>query len=425
MTIAAVVGANWGDEGKGRLVDALATEHDVVVRFQGGPNAGHTVINPLGRFVLHTLPSGVFQPHVTNVLGPGVALDPDGLQRELQGLAERGVPTPRLAISPRAGLLLPHQALLDQLEEQRLGARAFGSTRSGIAPHYAERCEKRGLQVDDLFDTARCEQRVAEALELVNLRLVHGYGHPPLSAAEISGRLLAHRSWLEPLVVDTTALLQAAHDGGQRVLFEGQLGALRDPDLGIYPYVTSSSPLASHALVGAGLPASALTDVVAVTKAYASCVGAGPFPTELFGPEADELRERGGDNGEYGRTTGRPRRVGGFDAVATRYGCRIQGATQLALTCLDVLGYQAQIPVCTAYSHAGATLAAFPTTRVLETVQPVYETLPGWGVPISHVRRFSQLPAAAQRYVERIEQLVGVPIRWISVSPERSGLIRR
>jgi adenylosuccinate synthase len=425
MTIAAVVGANWGDEGKGRVVDALAGDFDYVVRFQGGGNAGHTVINPLGRFVLHTLPSGVFHPHVTNVLGPGVALDLARLERELAALRARGVPEPKLAVSDRAGLLLPHHQRCDALEERRLGADAYGSTQSGIAPHYGERYEKRGVRADDLFDPARFEQRIARALEVSNLRFEHAYGEPPMHAREVAAEQLRHARWLEPLCRDTAQLLHEAFRAGASILFEGQLGALRDPDAGIYPYVTSSSPLASFALVGAGLPARALSRVIAVTKAYSSCVGAGPFVTELQGEGAQRLRERGGDNGEYGRTTGRPRRVGWFDAVATRYGCRMQGATELAVTCLDVLGYLEQIPICTAYSRAGELHTDFPTTRLLERSAPSFAVLPGWRRSLDGVRRFSELPAAAQRYIETIEALVEVPVRMISIGPSRDAWIER
>lgn len=425
MVIAAVVGANWGDEGKGRVVDALAGEFDFVVRFQGGCNAGHTVINDLGRFVLHGLPSGVFHPQVTNVIGPGVALELCTLERELAALRERGLPPPKLAISNRAGLVLPHHRRCDTLEEERLAARAFGSTRSGIAPHYADRYEKRGVQVDDLFDPARFERRVAQQLELTNLRLQHAYGQPPLAASEVVEDQLRHAAWLAAYSCDTARLLHEAWRAERSVLFEGQLGALRDPDSGIYPFTTSSSPLANFALVGAGLPARALTRVIAVTKAYSSCVGAGPFVTELHGPESEDLRARGGDDGEYGRTTRRPRRVGWFDAVATRYGCRMQGATELALTNLDVLGYLERIPVCVAYQIDGERCEDFPTTRLLERAKPVYEWLPGWGCAISEVREFSQLPAAARRYVERLETLAQVTVTTISVGPRREQLIKR
>jgi adenylosuccinate synthase len=352
-------------------------------------------------------------------------VDLAGLKRELENLCERGVPTPRLSVSNRAGLLMPQHRHCDAWEEQRLGTAAFGSTRSGIAPHYGERYEKRGVQVDDLFESVRFEQRVQLGLTVLNWRLERGYGQPPLAAGPIAQEQLAHAAWLAPLACDTSRLLHDAWRSGKHILFEGQLGALRDPDLGIYPYTTSSSPLASFALVGSGLPAHALTRVIAVTKAYSSCVGAGPFTTELTGESAQQLRQLGGDRGEFGATTGRPRRVGWFDAVATRYGCRIQGATELAITCLDVLGYLERIPVCTAYAKSGQSIAEFPTTRILEGARPVYEWLPGWQRPLERVARFSQLPAAAQRYVERIEELVEVPVRWVSIGPERSALIER
>jgi adenylosuccinate synthase len=425
MVIAAVVGANWGDEGKGRVVDALAHDFEYVVRFQGGPNAGHTVINEYGRFALHAVPSGVFTPGVTNVLGPGVALEVARLRSELDDLRSAGVPDPRLMISGRAGLLMPYQRLCDVLEERRLGDDAFGSTRSGIAPHYGDRYEKRGLQVDDLFDAKHFESRVGRALETTNLRLRHAYGQPELRASDVAEEQRNLASWLRPFVRDTVSELRAAWRSDKSILFEGQLGALRDPDLGIYPFTTSSSPLAAFALVGAGLPATALTRVIAVTKAYSSCVGAGPFTTELFGADGEQLRQRGGDRGEYGATTGRPRRVGWFDAVATRYGCQIQGATEVALTCLDVLGYLDRIAICTAYEHENGHSHSFPTARQVASAKPHYEWLPGWRQPLTGITSFQRLPAAARAYVDRIEELLEVPIRQVSVGPERSALIQR
>ena len=425
MSVTAVVGANWGDEGKGRMVDVLSGEHDVVVRFQGGGNAGHTVITDQGKFVLHLLPSGVLRPETVNVLGPGVALDAALLERELRGLAERGVPTPKLLVSGRAQLLLSHHRRLDSYEEERLGARSFGSTQSGIAPFYSDKYAKRGIMVDDLFDAERLKERVAPILMAKNLVSKAMYGAPAFELDHVLAELGRARELLEPLVTDTTEYLHEARKAGKRVLVEGQLGALRDPDHGIYPWVTSSSPLAGFACVGAGLPPSALTRVVAVTKAYSSCVGAGPFVTELAGDAAGELRARGGDAGEYGATTGRPRRVGWFDAVATRYGCRVQGATEVALTGLDVLGYLDQIPICNGYEIGGALTERFPSTRELERATPRYELLEGWRKPLGDVKCFQDLPPRARAYVQRLEALIEVPIRWVSFGPRRDQLLER
>ena len=425
MSVTAVVGANWGDEGKGRMVDALCAEHDVVVRFQGGGNAGHTVITDQGKFVLHLLPSGVLRPGKVNVLGPGVALDAVLLGRELRALAERGVPAPMLRVSSRAQLLMQHHRRLDTYEEERLGDKSFGSTQSGIAPFYSDKFAKLGVRVDDLFDTERLKQRITPILATKNILCGAMYNAPAFELDHVLAELGRARELLEPFVCDTTELLHEALRAGQRILVEGQLGALRDPDHGIYPWVTSSSPLAGFATVGAGLPASSLSRVVAVTKAYSSAVGAGPFVTELAGNEASELRERGGDAGEYGATTGRPRRVGWFDAVATRYGCRVQGATEVALTGLDVLGYLDQIPICTAYRCGDALVDRFPATRELERAVPQYELLDGWRTPLGDVKRFEDLPAQARAYVLRLEALIQVPIRWVSFGPRREQLIER
>jgi adenylosuccinate synthase len=425
MNVVAVVGANWGDEGKGRILDALAQPNDVVVRFQGGGNAGHTVITEQGKFVLHLLPSGVLTPSSVNVLGPGVAVDAALLARELEGLRARGVPAPRLLVSDRAQLLLSYHRRLDAAEEARLGARSFGSTRSGIAPFYADRASKLGVSVDDLFDEARIAARLEQILAAKNVLLRELYREPELDPIEVLAELRHARGVLEPFVADTTQFLRGALAAGQRVLLEGQLGALRDTDHGIQPWVTSSSPLAGHAAVGAGIPAAAITRVIAVTKAYSSAVGAGPFVTELDGSAAEELRRLGGDAGEYGATTGRPRRVGWFDAVATRYGCRVQGATEVALTGLDVLGYLDRIPLCTRYVIDGQESLDFPTTRRLERASPAYEYLPGWRCTLGNVRRFADLPEAARRYVERIEALIELPVRWVSFGPERRQLLDR
>jgi adenylosuccinate synthase len=425
LNVTAVVGANWGDEGKGRMVDALAGEHDIIVRYQGGGNAGHTVITEQGKFVLHLLPSGVLRPGKVNMLGPGVALDAGLLARELEGLAARGMPRPEVWVSDRAQLLLSHHRLLDRLEEERLGSKSFGSTRTGIAPFYSDKYAKVGVSVDDLFDEERLRARLEPVVSAKNALLVGLYGQPPLELTALLAELRAARDVLEPFVRDTDTLLHEALVAGKRILLEGQLGALRDPDHGIYPWVTSSSTLAGFATVGAGVPARAIGRVLAVTKAYSSAVGAGPFVTELSGAEAEELRRRGGDAGEYGATTGRPRRVGWFDAVATRHGCRAQGATEVALTNLDVLGYLDRIAVCTGYRIAGKLVTSFPTTRQVEHAEPVYEWLEGWGTSLGELKSFEDLPARARAYVLRLEALLETPIRWVSYGPQRHQLIER
>jgi adenylosuccinate synthase len=425
MSVKAVVGANWGDEGKGKFTDLLAGEADFVVRFQGGRNAGHTVINDYGKFALHLLPSGVFHPKVVNVLGPGVALDVRAFLTERETLISRGVPEPRLSVSDRAQVVMPYHVLFDRLEEERLGHAQFGSTQCGIAPFYADKYVKLGVQVAGLYHERRLRERIEKSLEMRNVVIEHLYGKPRIAVDPLVTDLLDAGRQVRPFVCDTTVLLQEAVSQGRRILLEGQLGALRDPDHGIYPYSTSSSPLAGFAAVGAGLPPFVIQSIAAVTKAYSTCVGAGPFVTELFGEEGDTLRKRGGDAGEYGATTGRPRRVGWFDAVATRYGCRIQGATEVALGCLDVLGYLDEIPICTAYEIDGKSTAEFPVTALLERAKPIYETAPGWKRDVSTARSWDALPSEAQRYVERIEALIGVPIRLISVGAHRDAVIRR
>lgn len=425
MSVTAIVGANWGDEGKGRMVDALVGPGDVVVRFQGGGNAGHTVITERGKFVLHLLPSGVLREGTLNVLGPGVALDAERLTGELAGLRARAI-EPQLLVSARAQLLLAHHRRLDAAEEQRLGPAGFGSTRSGIAPFYADQRMKIGITVDDLGrDAQTLSARVEQMLASKNVLLRELYGEPEIEASLVRAELQRARAALAPYIADTTRLLHGALRAGKHVVLEGQLGALRDLDHGIQPWVTSSSTLAGHASVGAGIPAAAIARVLAVTKAYSSAVGAGPLVTELHGAAAEALRTRGGDAGEYGATTGRPRRVGWFDAVATRYGCRLQGASEVALTGLDVLGYLDQIPICTGYHVDGEPLDDFPTTRLLERAEPVYEHLAGWCTPLGDVKRFEDLPSAARAYVERIEALIEVPVRWISFGPARHQLLER
>ena len=422
MPVDAIVGANWGDEGKGKMTDLLARNADFVVRFQGGRNAGHTIVNEWGRFALHLLPSGVFRPGVINVLGPGVALDIPAFLDELTMLEERGVPTPAIRISDRAQVVLPVHVLLDEREEERLGAARFGSTRVGIAPFYADKALKLGVQVADLRDSKRLRERLTATLISKNVLLRHLYGSAEIYAGDLVPQLLDQGEMIASYVCDTTALLHEGLARGARVLLEGQLGSLRDVDHGVVPYTTSSSPLAGYGCVGAGVPPAAFERVVAVAKAYSTCVGATPFVTELEGADACRLRERGN---EYGATTGRPRRVGWFDAVATRYGCQVQGATEVALTLLDVLGEWDEIPICTAYEIDGERSQRFPTCGLLERAKPCYERLPGWRTDLSGARHLDELPKEALAYVDRLEGLLEVPIRWLSVGPERDAVVER
>lgn len=420
-----IVGANWGDEGKGKITDMLASKSDIVVRFQGGANAGHTIINDLGRFALHLLPSGVCTPGVTNVLGPGVALDIEAFLRELDAIEKQGVPAPKVLVSERAQVVMPYHIALDCYEEERLGKASFGSTKSGIAPFYGDKFQKIGLQLCQLYDEAVLREKLAHALEIKNALLTGLYKKEPVALEPLVEKLKALAEKIRPFVCDTDAYLYDAVKAGKNILLEGQLGTLRDPDHGIYPMVTSSSPLAGYAPVGAGIPVRAITDVIAVTKAYSSCVGAGPFVTELFGEAGEELRKRGGDRGEYGATTGRPRRVGWFDCVATRYGVRTQGATEVALTNLDVLGYLPEIPVCVAYELDGERTEHFPVTPKLERCKPVYETLPGWQCDTRGIRDFGKLPENARRYVEFLEQRIECPIQLVSNGPRREEIMER
>ena len=425
MSVTAIVGASWGDEGKGKITDALAAEADLVVRFQGGRNAGHTIINDLGRFALHLLPSGVFNPRTKNLIGPGVAFDPMAFFGELDELTAAGVPAPQVLVSDRAQLTLSAHVLHDQYEEERLAGEAFGSTRAGIAPFYADKTMKVGVQVGDLRNLDWLRQRLERQLTPRNALFSQLYNKPTLSVDKLLAELKSFRERLLAIMVDASQLLHEALIRQDRILLEGQLGVLRDVDHGIYPYSTSSSPLAGQAAVGAGLPPWAITDIVAVVKAYSSCVGAGPFVTEWHGEQAQSLRERGGDRGEYGATTGRPRRVGPFDAVATRYGCRVQGATRLALTNLDVLGTGDDIPLCVAYELDSVKRQDFPLTYELERCQPVYEWLAGWNQDISTVRDWTDLPAQARCFIERVEDLLEVPVDLLSVGPHREAMISR
>jgi len=423
--VTAVVGANWGDEGKGKITDVLASSADVVIRFQGGANAGHTIKNSYGKFALHTLPSGVFHPDVVNIIGNGVALDPNRVEAEVEGLVKRGVPAPKLMISDRAQIVMSYHVLFDALEEARLAGKSFGSTKSGIAPFYSDKYAKTGIQVSELQDMAALREKVEGICEKKNVLLKYLYHHEELSADDVMKELEHYREVLAPYVADTSSWLAGALREGKQILLEGQLGTMKDPDHGIYPMVTSSSTLAGYGAVGAGIPPYEIRKIIAVTKAYSSAVGAGEFVSEIFGDEAEELRRRGGDGGEYGATTGRPRRVGFYDVVASKYGCRLQGATDVALTVLDVLGYLDEIPVCTAYEIDGQVTDEFPTTVSLKKAKPVWKVLPGWKCDIKGIRRYEELPENCRRYVEFIEEQLGFPVTMVSNGPGRDDIIYR
>ena len=423
--VKAIVGANWGDEGKGKITDLLAETADVVVRFQGGAKAGHTIVNEYGKFALHTLPSGVFNSQVTNVIGNGVALNIPVLIGEIKAIRERGVPQPKLLVSDRAQMVMPYHILFDQYEEERLAGKSFGSTKSGIAPFYSDKYAKIGFQVQELFDEAALKEKLKGVLEVKNILVENLYHKPLLDAEEIFRELLDWKEMIAPYVADTSAFLYQAVQDGKEILLEGQLGSMKDPDHGIYPMVTSSSTLAGYGAVGAGIPPYEIKKIVTVSKAYSSAVGAGAFVSEIFGDEADELRRRGGDGGEFGATTGRPRRMGWYDCVASRYGCRLQGTTDVAFTVLDVLGYLPEIPVCVAYEIDGKQTREFPTTGLLEKAKPVLEMLPGWNCDIRGIRRFEDLPENARNYVEFIEKQIGFPITMVSNGPGREDIIYR
>lgn len=423
--VKAIVGANWGDEGKGKITDMMAQEADIVVRFQGGANAGHTIVNNYGKFALHTLPSGVFYNHITSVIGNGVALNIPLLFQEIQSIVERNVPTPKILVSNRAQIVMPYHILFDQYEEERLGGKSFGSTKSGIAPFYSDKYAKIGFQVSELFDEELLKEKVERVCETKNVLLEHLYHKPAIDAQELLATLHEYRDMVEPYVCNVSAFLDQALKDGKTVLLEGQLGTLKDPDHGIYPMVTSSSTLAAYGAIGAGLPPYEIKQIVTVCKAYSSAVGAGAFVSELFGEEAEELRRRGGDGGEYGATTGRPRRVGWFDCVASKYGCRLQGTTDVAFTVLDVLGYLDEIPVCVGYEIDGEVTTEFPTTHLLEKAKPVLEKLPGWKCDISGIRNYEELPENCRRYIEFVEEHIGYPITMVSNGPGREDIIYR
>lgn len=423
--VKAVVGANWGDEGKGKITDMLAEKADIIVRFQGGANAGHTIVNNYGKFALHTLPSGVFYNHTTSVIGNGVALNIPILMKEIKSITDRNVPMPKILVSDRAQMVMPYHILFDQYEEERLGGKSFGSTKSGIAPFYSDKYAKIGFQVSELFDDELLEEKVQRVSEMKNVILEHLYHKPLIDPAELLNTLHEYRDMIAPFVCDVSAFLDKALKEGKTILLEGQLGTMKDPDHGIYPMVTSSSTLAAYGAIGAGIPPYEIKQIVTVSKAYSSAVGAGAFVSEIFGDEADELRRRGGDGGEFGATTGRPRRMGWFDCVATKYGCRLQGATNVAFTVLDALGYLEEIPVCVGYEINGEVTTDFPVTYKLEKAKPVLKKLPGWKCDIRGIRKFEDLPENCRKYVEFIEEQIGFPITMVSNGPGREDIIYR
>ena len=423
--VTAVVGASWGDEGKGKITDMLGEESDIIVRFQGGSNAGHTIVNDYGKFVLHILPSGVFHNHTTSVIGNGVALNIPDLFKEIQGIVEQGVPKPKIKVSDRAQIVMPYHILFDQYEEERLGGKSFGSTKSGIAPFYSDKYAKIGFQVSELFAEKELKEKLVRVCETKNVLLEHLYQKPTMNPDELFETMMDYREKIAPYVCDVSAFLDQALKDGKTVLLEGQLGTLKDPDHGIYPMVTSSSTLAAYGAIGAGIPPYEIKQVITVCKAYSSAVGAGAFVSELFGDEADELRRRGGDGGEFGATTGRPRRVGWFDCVASKYGCRLQGTTDVAFTVLDVLGYLDEIPVCVGYEIDGEVTTDFPVTYKLEKAKPVFKKLPGWKCGTRGIRKYEELPENCRKYVEYIEEQIGYPITMVSNGPGREDIIYR
>ncbi len=424
--VKAIVGANWGDEGKGKITDMLAADSDIVIRFQGGANAGHTIINEYGKFALHLLPSGSFNKNVINMIGNGVALNIPELFKEFEEIVSRGVPKPNLLISERAQVLMPYHILFDQYEEERLSDRKFGSTKSGIAPFYSDKYAKIGFQVWELFcDENELKEKIKNVLEVKNLILEHVYHKPAIDADELFNTLMEYKEMVAPYVVNSVEFMHNAIKDGKNILLEGQLGSLKDPDFGIYPFTTSSHTVAGYGAVGACIPPYEIKEIITVVKAYSSAVGAGAFVSEIFGDEADELRRRGGDGGEFGATTGRPRRMGWFDCVATRYGCMVQGATKVAFTVLDVLGYLKEIPVCVGYEVDGKVTKEFPTTDKLNRAKPVFETLPGWNCDIRGIKKYSDLPENCRKYIEFVEEQIGFPIGIVSNGPGREDIIFR
>lgn len=424
--VKAIVGANWGDEGKGKITDVLANNSDVVVRFQGGANAGHTIINNYGKFALHQLPSGVFHQNITNVIGNGVAFSVENFIKEIKELEERGVPAPNVLISDRAQIVMPYHVAFDCYEEERLGKNSFGSTKSGIAPFYSDKYSKIGFQINELYDDVdSLKAKIAHAVEIKNATLRDLYHKPEITVDEIFDKLMEYKELLAPYIGDSFEFIHKALDEGKNILLEGQLGSLKDTDFGIYPMVTSSNTIAGYGAVGAGIPPYEIKEIVAVVKAYSSAVGAGEFVSEIFGEEADELRRRGGDGGEFGATTGRPRRMGWLDLVATRYGCKAQGATSVAFTVIDALGYLDEIPVCVAYELDGEIIDYFPSTTKLKRCKPVLKVLKGWKCNVTGIRKYEDLPKECREYIEFAEKEIGVHISMVSNGPAREDIIFR
>ena len=424
--VKAIVGANWGDEGKGKITDMLAQDSDIIIRFQGGANAGHTIINDYGKFALHTLPSGIFYDHTTSIIGNGVALNIPVLFNELKEVTSKGVPEPKILISDRAQIVMPYHILFDEYEEERLAGKSFGSTKSGIAPFYSDKYAKVGFQVSELFEEeAELKEKIERVIVQKNILLEHLYHKPLIDTDELYNTLMEYKEMIAPYVCNVSAYLDKAIKEGKSILLEGQLGTLKDPDHGIYPMVTSSSTLAAYGAIGAGIPPYEIKKVVTVCKAYSSAVGAGAFVSEIFGDEAQELRVRGGDGGEFGATTGRPRRMGWFDCVASKYGCRLQGTTDVAFTVVDVLGYLDEIPVCTGYEIDGEVTTEFPVTNQLEKAKPVLEVLPGWKCDIRGIKKYEDLPENCRKYIEFVEEHIGYPITMVSNGPGRDDIIYR
>ena len=424
--VKAIVGANWGDEGKGKITDMLAQDSDIIIRFQGGANAGHTIINDYGKFALHTLPSGIFYGHTTSIIGNGVALNIPILFNELKEITSKGVPAPKILISDRAQIVMPYHILFDEYEEERLAGKSFGSTKSGIAPFYSDKYAKIGFQVSELFmEESEIREKIDRVLAQKNVILEHLYHKPLIDADELYNTLMEYKEMVAPYVCNVSAYLDKAIKEGKNILLEGQLGTLKDPDHGIYPMVTSSSTLAAYGAIGAGIPPYEIKKVVTVCKAYSSAVGAGAFVSEIFGDEAQELRVRGGDGGEFGATTGRPRRMGWFDCVASKYGCRLQGTTDVAFTVVDVLGYLDEIPLCTGYEIDGKVTTEFPVTNQLEKAKPVLEVLPGWKCDIRGIKKYEDLPENCRKYIEFVEEHIGYPITMVSNGPGRDNIIYR